>query len=293
MAEPIPAIQPIPQQRAAAHIEAMEHGATDMTDTPFAALSDAIETAVAAAAPLVAAVTWARHGQVSGILLRPGVLATSEQSLGDADAYEATLPGGARVAATLAGRDPATNVAVLRLESAPPGWVAGEPRGLGGLVLAIGSDGDGGATARMGGIEVIGPAWESQRGGKIDRLMRIGVRLPPAAEGGPVVDSRGAVLGMSTFGPRRGVMVIPTSTVGTDDRRHHERGYGGRHRGVENAAKQGGRVMHASDSVRRDARLPEKVARDGNVSGVRDVSRPARYSRILSHVPSAVVIAVA
>ena len=179
----------------------------------FAALSDSIEATVAASSHLVAAVTWAKHGQVSGVLLRPGVLVTSEQSLGDADAYQAVLPGGARVAATLAGRDPATNVAVLRLEAAPPAMAAAEPRGLGGLVLAIGSDGEGGATARLGGIEVLGPAWESMRGGKIDRLIRLGVRLPPAAEGGPVVDARGAVLGMSTFGPRRTVMVIPTATI--------------------------------------------------------------------------------
>ena len=183
-----------------------------MSET-FSELSDAIETAIAGAAPLVAAITWARHGQISATLLRPGVLVTSEQSLGQADAYEAVLPGGARVPATLAGRDPATNVAVLKLDSASPAVTAGEARGLGSLVLAIGSDGEGGATARLGGIEVLGPAWESQRGGKIDRLIRLGVRLPSAAEGGPVIDARGVVLGMSTFGPRRGVMVIPTATI--------------------------------------------------------------------------------
>ncbi len=183
-----------------------------MSDT-FSALSDSIEATIAGAAPHVAAVTWARHGQISAVLLRPGVLVTSEQSLGQADAYEAVLPGGARVPATLAGRDPATNVAVLRLEAASPVVTAGQPGALGGLVLAIGSDGEGGATARLGGIEVLGPAWESQRGGRIDRLIRLGVRLPSAAEGGPVVDARGAVLGMSTFGPRRGVMVIPTATI--------------------------------------------------------------------------------
>ena len=184
-----------------------------MSDTPFAALSESIEAAVATAAPLVAAVTWGRHGQLSGVLMRPGLLVTSEQSLGEAESYEVVLPGGARVAATLAGRDNTTNVAVLRLESASPAVAVAEARGLGSLVLAIGSDGEGAPTARLGGIEVLGGPWESQRGGKIERLIRLGVRLPPAAEGGPVVDARGAVLGMSTFGPRRGVMVIPAATV--------------------------------------------------------------------------------
>jgi S1-C subfamily serine protease len=182
---------------------------------PLLDLSRALAARVQHAAPLVAAVTWQRRGQLSALLWQPGVLVTSDQSLPDAEHYSAVLPGGARVDATLAGRDPATNVAVLRLGSGASGARPGtaEPGGVGHLVLAIGSDGEGGVTARMGGIEVLGPAWESMRGGKIDRLVRIGVRLPPAAEGGPVIDAEGAVLGMSTFGPRRSVMVIPSATI--------------------------------------------------------------------------------
>ncbi len=177
-------------------------------------LSRALAARVQKAAPLVAAVTWPQ-GQLSGVLWQPGILVTSEQSLANSDGYEAVLPGGARLAATLAGRDPATNVAVLRVASEAAGArpALAEPGGVGSLVLAVGSDGEGGATARMGGIEVLGPAWESMRGGNIDRLVRIGVRLPPAAEGGPVIDAEGAVLGMSTFGPRRSVMVIPSATI--------------------------------------------------------------------------------
>jgi S1-C subfamily serine protease len=186
-----------------------------MSDTTaFAALSDALEASVRAASPLVAAVDWGGRRHLSAILWRQGVLVTSEQSLPDASSYGAVLPGGARVAASLAGRDPATNVAVLRLESDAPQPVHGEPRGTGGLVLALGSDGQGGATARVGAVEVLGPAWESQRGGRIDRNIRIGVRLGSAAEGGPVVDAHGKLVGMSTFGPRHTVLVIPPATIG-------------------------------------------------------------------------------
>ena len=187
-----------------------------MTDTTaFAALSRAVAATARGAAASVAGLEWGGHHHVSAVLWRPGVLVTSEQSLPDSDAYTAILPGGARVAATLAGRDPATNVAALTLESAavaaalPPA----EAGGVGELILALGSDGAGETTARMGGIEVLGPAWESQRGGRIDRLIRIGVRLGPAAEGGPVVSAEGGLLGMSTFGPRRDVLVIPAATI--------------------------------------------------------------------------------
>lgn len=186
-----------------------------MTDTnPLVSLSDSLEQAVAQTAPLVASIDWGGRGQVSAILWRQGVLVTSEQSLPRAESYSAVLPGGGRLAATLAGRDPTTNVTVLRAETGGPSWTVAEPRGVGALVVAVGGDGIGGATARLGSIEVLGPAWDSQRGGRIDRLIRIGVRLGRGAEGGPVVDARGLVLGMSTFGPRGTVLTIPSATIG-------------------------------------------------------------------------------
>jgi S1-C subfamily serine protease len=185
-----------------------------MTDlSPFATLSHAIEAAARQAAPVVAAVGWGGRQTISGVLWRRGALVTSEQSLAEADAYTVTLPGGTRTGAALAGRDRATNVAVLRLQADAPGLSQAEPRGVGELVLALGSDGAGVTTARLGAIEALGPAWESMRGGRIDRLIRLGLRLNPAAEGGPVIDAEGRLLGMSTFGPHRAVLVIPASTI--------------------------------------------------------------------------------
>jgi S1-C subfamily serine protease len=185
-----------------------------MTDlSALAALSHAIAATVRQAAPLVAAIGWGGRQHVSGVLWRAGALVTSEQSLPDAAANTVTLPGGTRTGAALAGRDRATNVAVLRLQADAPGVAQAEPRGVGELVLAVGSDGAGETTVRLGAIEALGAAWESMRGGRIDRLIRLGLRLGAAAEGGPVIDAEGRLLGMSTFGPRRGVLVIPASTI--------------------------------------------------------------------------------
>jgi len=182
--------------------------------TAFAEFSLAVESTARHAAPLVVGLDWCGRHHISGILWRPGLIVTSEQSLPDAEGYTAVLPGGARVAATLAGRDPSTNVAALRLESDAPVATQAEVGGVGALVLALGSDGAGEITARLGAVEVLGAAWESMRGGRIDRLIRLGVRLGAAAEGGPVIDAHGRLLGMSTFGPRRTVLVIPASTIG-------------------------------------------------------------------------------
>ena len=186
-----------------------------MTDfAALTALSHAVEAAARAAAPLVAGLDWGGRHHSSGVLWRSGVLVTSAQSLPEAEGYTAVLPGGARVAATLAGRDPSTNVAALRLESAAPHVAPAAPGGVGALVLALGSDGAGGITAHLGTVEVLGPAWESMRGGRIDRLLRLGLRLGEAAEGGPVLNAAGGLLGMSTAGPRGCVLVIPSSTIG-------------------------------------------------------------------------------
>jgi S1-C subfamily serine protease len=186
-----------------------------MTDTAaFSALSHAIEATARHAAPLAAGLEWGGRHHLSALLWRNGVLVTSEQSLPRAESYTAVLPGGARVAATLAGRDHATNVAVLRLEAEVPSAVHADPGGVGSLILAIGSDGVGDITVRFGAIEVLGPPWESMHGGRIDRLIRLGVRLTHVAEGGPVVDADGRLLGMSTFGPRQTVIVIPGATIG-------------------------------------------------------------------------------
>jgi len=179
----------------------------------FTSLSRAVAATAQLGAGSVAGLEWGGHHHISGLLWRPGVLVTSEQSLPDSDGYTAILPGGARVPATLAGRDPATNVAVLKLQADAPALPTAEAGGVGELVLALGSDGGGTITARMGAIEVFGPAWESQRGGRIDRLLRLGVRLGPAAEGGPVLTAEGALLGISTFAPHRSVLVIPTATI--------------------------------------------------------------------------------
>jgi S1-C subfamily serine protease len=179
----------------------------------LAGLSDALEAHTRAAAPAVVAIDWGGHATLSALLWRDGEAVTSDQSLPDAASLAVVLPDGGRVPATLAGRDPATNIAVLRLQAAAPALRAAEPSGAGALALALGRDGDGAVTARLGSLDRVGPAWQSQRGGRIDRLIQLGLRLPAGAEGGPVIDARGGLLGMSTFGPRRSVLVIPAATI--------------------------------------------------------------------------------
>jgi S1-C subfamily serine protease len=124
------------------------------------------------------------------------------------------LAGGATVAAKIAGRDPSTNIALLKPAApiAAPSLSPGEAR-TGALALAVGADGTGGASARLGLVNLAGPEWHSSRGGLIDRRIVLDLGLARREEGGPVFDAAGSCLGMSTFGPRGQVIVIPTATI--------------------------------------------------------------------------------
>jgi S1-C subfamily serine protease len=151
---------------------------------------------------------------LTGTLRQPYIVIASEQSLPRREELELSLLGGSAVTARVIGRDPGTNIALLR-SAAPissPSLSPGEVKA-GMLVLAIGANGEGRATVRMGIVNLAGPEWTSMNGGRIDRRIVLDLRLRRAEEGGPVLDAAGAFLGISTLGPRAEVLVIPSATI--------------------------------------------------------------------------------
>ncbi len=168
----------------------------------------------AQARPLVVGVRVRGHSLRSGTLWRKEVVVASEQALPRMEEAEIVLGDGQTLPARLAGRDPGTNVAVLRLDgSAQPAWSQAIEPQPGTIVLALATDGAGGSAVRLGAIHAVGPAWHSRAGGRIDRRIGLDLRLGRGEEGGPVIDAVGGLLGISTLGPRRRVLVIPTATV--------------------------------------------------------------------------------
>jgi S1-C subfamily serine protease len=176
--------------------------------------SDAVAARAAAVRGAVAAIRLSEGRYLSATLWGPDVAVASEQSLPRGEEFELVVAGGAVVKAKLAGRDPGTNIAALRLERSIDfsGFENAEPQA-GALALAFGADGAGGVRARLGVVNVAGPEWTSSAGGRIDRYTVLDLSLARAEEGGPVLDAKGARLGMSTFGPRGRVLVIPAATV--------------------------------------------------------------------------------
>jgi S1-C subfamily serine protease len=182
---------------------------------PLAAFSDHAAQLVERAAAGVVAVHAGGRRSSSGIHWRPGIIVTAEEALERDEGIEVTLPGGRLVEASLAGRDPTTDVAVLRFQ--PDGLAAAQTTSAaalrsGHVVLAIGNH-QGAPVASLGIVAIAGGAWHSRRGGAIDSLIRLDMVLSQAAEGGALVDTQARVLGMAVLGPRRRALAIPTSTI--------------------------------------------------------------------------------
>ncbi|MGH6951783.1 MAG: S1C family serine protease [Vitreimonas sp.] len=190
-----------------------------MTGTPnlavLAQLSEATKALAAKVAPSVVAIS-SQRSRSSGFLWRPGLVVTAEEALPDEGEIAVTLAGNRHVAATIVGRDPATAVALLRIEAADGAAVSLKPvaTALGALALVVGAE-QGEPTAALGIVARASGAWRSMRGGEIDTRVELDANLRRSAEGGLVVDAAGDALGMAVFGPRRRVLVIPSATIET------------------------------------------------------------------------------
>lgn len=181
---------------------------------PVSRFSQALEAQVAAARGLAVAVRNASHRHVSAMLWQPDAVVTSEQAVGDREEYEIVTASGATAKARIAGRDCGTNVLVLRTET--PLAATTVPRAnarVGSLALALGADAEGAPIARLGLVSAVSPQWYSRAGGRIEQRIALDIRLGRTEEGGPVLDTDGALLGMSTLGPPGVVLTIPVATL--------------------------------------------------------------------------------
>jgi S1-C subfamily serine protease len=145
------------------------------------------------------------------------VIVTADHTLERDEGITVTLPDGRRLAASVTGRDPGTDLAVLRVEGMdlPPAEIADSAElKVGHIVLAVARPGDHGLSASWGAVSAISGSWRTWTGGQIDQLVRIDLTLYPGFSGGPLVDAQGRVAGITTSGLSRSTsLAIPTSTV--------------------------------------------------------------------------------
>ena len=155
-----------------------------------------------------------KRALASGFVWRPELVVTADEALGDYESATVALDGHTFDAAVV-GRDPSTDVALLRVSGlgAPAlPLAAGFVPKTGEIVLAAARH-EGNISARLGIVSMTGGPWLSMRGGQIDSLIRLDVTLDRWSEGGPVIDSEGRAFGMAVRGVRRSVLAIPAATI--------------------------------------------------------------------------------
>src|SRR5450759_1606727 len=156
-------------------------GSSSMTDQAdhLVQFSNILATRVAAMKHAIVAIRLAHERHVTGTVWQSDIIVTSEQSLPRRDEFEIVAAGGSVLSAKTAGRDPGTNIAILRLaESIASPSIAAAEAHAGAVALAIGADGSGSASARLGVVNLTGAEWHSSRGGLIEPVSYTHVTLP-------------------------------------------------------------------------------------------------------------------
>lgn len=175
-------------------------------------LSDAMANAVEVAGAGTVMVNGRRRLPASGIAFASDLILTANHVLEREEDIPVILPDGSEFSSLLAGRDPGSDLAVLRLEKSVAALAipASEEAHVGQIVLALGRPSPNGIQASLGVVSAIGGPVRTGRGGLLERYIRTDAIPYPGFSGGPLVDSSGKVLGMNTSGLSRGAsLVVP------------------------------------------------------------------------------------
>ena len=191
----------------------------------LAELSRAFEALAANVANRTVCVHDGSRG-ASGFLWSEGQIVTAEETLAGEgeDQVQVTLPDGRMVSAEVAGRDPSTDVALLRAETgAVEPWTHATPS-IGALALVVGRQASG-PLAAFGMVGLAGTAWTSMAGGRIDARIGLSFGLGHQLEGGAAVAADCGLIGLAVADPRRRALVIPAATVARSVAVLHEKGH--------------------------------------------------------------------
>jgi S1-C subfamily serine protease len=173
-------------------------------------LSNSMASATEKAAASTVLVNARRRMPASGIAFAADLVLTADHVIERDDGIMVLLPDGSELEAKLAGRDPGSDLAVLRMEKErlTPAEPAMQAR-IGQLVLALGRPSESGIEASLGVVSAMGGPVRTPHG-SIDQYIRTDATPYPGFSGGPLVDAEGKIVGINTSGFGRGVtLTIP------------------------------------------------------------------------------------
>lgn len=186
-------------------------------ENPLLSLSNHLASIVEQSGPSIVGIDSHPRTAASGVHWRPGVIVTAEHALRRDDEVRVITASGEELKAELAGRDPGTDLAVVKVagfDAPAAAQASGSDIRTGNLALALGRSRSGGLTASLGVVSNVGGPWQTWRGGRLDRYIRLDLSVYPGSSGGAVIDAAGQVIGIATAGLSRSAPVaIPVETV--------------------------------------------------------------------------------
>lgn len=182
---------------------------------PLTEFSNQLTAAVEKGGTATVLVDARKRYPASGIVYGEDLVLTADHVVTREDNLRVTLPDGKSLEATLAGRDPGSDMAVLRLaeKALKPPRTSDDVK-VGQLVLALGRPNAAGMQASWGIVTAISGPTRTFKGGMLDQYIQTETTPYPGFSGGPLVNSEGEILGLNTSGLTRGSsLTIPVSVA--------------------------------------------------------------------------------
>jgi S1-C subfamily serine protease len=177
--------------------------------------SNGLTAAVEKAGTSTVTVDARKRYPASGIAYSEDLVLTADHVVTREENLKVMLPDGRSLAATIAGRDPGSDLALLRLaeKALSPAKTSDDVK-VGQLVLALGRPGSEGMQVSWGIVTSINGPARTFRGGMLDEFIRSETTPYPGFSGGPLINTEGEVLGLNTSGLTRGSsLTIPNKVA--------------------------------------------------------------------------------
>jgi len=197
-------------------------------ETVLSSFSNELSNLVQRISPYVVAVHARRHFPSSGVHWGADLVVTADHTIAREEDIRVTLPDGKALGASLVGRDPGADLAVLKVPGlgSPAASFDQDKPVLGEFALVVGRSPDSGPNASLGIVGAASGSWRTWRGGRLEQYIRLDAMLYPNSSGGAVVNSRGNLLGIATSALSRVAgLAIPAADVARVTKELLEKGY--------------------------------------------------------------------